>query len=288
MARRALELAAVGLTLVSVSACGGSSQAELLGQAAQNLSKVRSGNMDLRMAVSAGDGSGQVGFEEKRPFALPSPGALPVAQTEVSHFVGSKQEGTTFISTGRRAYIASAGQAYELPAATVTRLRQASAGSGNLSGLQLDRWAAATTMTDGGQVDGVSTDRFAGSVNVPQFLNDVMQLSRGLSQTAVVPLVTTSEAADLARAVRASHFQLWAGRDDHLVRRVSVSVDFSAPSGAAASQAMARYSQSQMRLDLDLSSVNRPVTVSDPPGAQPFAVYCGRQPDASSCATAPS
>ena len=242
--------------------------------------------MDLRMAVSAGDGSGQVGFEEKGPFSLPNVGALPVAQTDVVRFVGDKQESSSFISTGRSVFIGSGGQVYRLPDATVARLRQASGGGGNLAGLQIDRWAKGASVMDGGTVDGVSTDRVVASVSVPQFLNDVMQLSRGLGQNTVVPQVTTADAADLSRAVKASHFEAWVGRDDHLVRRLSVGVDFSAPAGGPNSDAVARYSQSRIQLDLLLSRVNHPVTVAEPPGAQPFAAFCSRQPDAPACAAA--
>ena len=277
-------LAAGGGLVLLLSACGGGAHTDVLGQAAQNLGKVRSGSMDLRMAVSAGDGSGQVGFEEKGPFALPNAGALPVAHTEVIQFVGAKQEATTFISTGKNAYIGTAGAIYQLPDATVARLRNAStSSSGNLAGLQLDRWAQGATVSDGGQVDGVSTDKVTASVSVADFLNDVMQLSRGLGQAASVPQVNRSEAADLARAVRATHYELWAGRDDHMVRRLSVSVDFHAPTGSAGSEAIAKYSQSRLQLDLDLSSVNRPITVSDPAGAQPYAVFCSKQPDSAAC-----
>jgi len=281
-------LSAGGALLLALAACGGS-QADVLTQAAQNLGRVRSGSMDLRMAVSGGDGNGQVGFEEKGQFSLPNAGALPVANTEVIQFVGSKQEGSTFISTGRNAYIGTAGAVYQLPDTTVARLRSASTSTGgNLAGLQLDRWAQGATVSDGGQVDGVSTDRVTASVNVAAFLNDVMQLSRGLGLAAAVPQVNKAEAADLARAVKATHYELWAGRDDHLVRRLAVSVDFRAPAGGVGSDALARYSQSHLQLDLDLSSVNHPVTVADPAGAQPYAVYCSKQPESAACSAVQS
>ncbi|GAC1332202.1 MAG: hypothetical protein NVSMB17_11040 [Candidatus Dormibacteria bacterium] len=272
----------IAMVAFAVAGCGG--QADVLGQASSNLGNVRSGNLDLRMAVGAGDAASEVGFEEKGPFSLPNAGSIPVARTEVTHFVGDKHEASTFIATGRNVYIDSAGEVYQLPPAMVEQLRRANSGAGDLAGLKIERWATGARSSDGGQVDGVASDRVTGAVNVRQFVNDMMQLSRGLGQTASVPQVSPAEADTLARAVKASHFELWAGRDDHLLRRLVVTVEFAAPAAAQGSEALGHYSQSRMALNISLSNVNHPVTVADPPGARPFSDYCKKQPDAPSCA----
>ena len=270
--------------------CGQASQSSVLAQASQNLSRVRSGNLDLRMAVTGGDtaAAGQVGFEERGPFSLPSAGTLPVAQTEVIHFVGSQQDSTTFISTGKDAYISNGGHAYALPPATVQALRQASTGApANLAGLQLDRWATGGSVSDGGKVDGVVSDHVVAGVNVLNFLNDLMQLARGLGQGASVPQVSPQEAQDLARVVRSSHLEAWTGRDDHLLRKLTVGVDFASATSDPNSP-LARYSRTHLELDLSLGSVNQPVTVNTPSDVQPFTAFCARQPDAGACKKAQS
>jgi hypothetical protein len=286
-------LAALGVGVVMLCGCGATSQRDVLAQAGENLGKVRSGDMDLRMAVSSTDTAqaGQIGFEERGPFSLPAAGSLPVARTEVVHFVGTKQETQTFISTGKNAYIAAAGHTYALPAARVEQLRQASVTSGNASGLgnlQVNRWAAGGSTSDGGTVDGVGTDHVAATVNVVNFLNDVMQLSRGLGETASVPQLTDADAQELAKVVRSSKLELWAGKDDHLVRRLAVSVDFAAPSGSNPSEALAKYSRTRLDLSLVLGRVNQAVTVAEPADAQPFSAYCKQQPDAAACKAAQS
>jgi hypothetical protein len=286
-----MPLLLVGAGALLLSGCGGADQHAVLTQAADGLAKVRSGNMDLRMTVSGGDGAadGQVGFEERGPFSLPAAGNLPVARTEVIHIVGGKQDTTTFISTGKNAYVSMAGHTYSLPDARVQQLRSAStnAGGGNgMGSLRVDRWARDASTGSGATVDGVGTDRTTGSLDVRQFLNDLMQLSRSLGETASVPQVTDADARDLARAVRSSHFELISGRDDHLPRKLTAVVDFAAPSGG--SGALARYSSTRLELDLTLTSVNQPVTVADPPGAQPFTALCVQQPDVAACKPAQS
>ena len=284
---RPQRLVLLGLACLSAStlaACGQASRGEVLSQAAQALPRVRSGSLDLRMAVSGGDAgqSGQVGFEERGPFSLPNPGGLPVANTEVIHFVGTQRESTRFISTGQDAFIGTGGQTYALPPARVQALRQASTPvGGNLGGLPLDRWAVGGSVSDGGQLDGVATDHVVSSVNVVQFVNDLMQLSRGLGQAASVPQVNAAEAQTLSRAVRSSHFEMWSGKDDHMVRKLVVSVDFAAP--ADPSGGLAKYSRSHLELDLALTSVNQQVRVDAPKGAQPFSAFCTTQPEAGAC-----
>jgi hypothetical protein len=287
-AAASLRLLAGASALLVLASCGGTGAPDVLAQAGQSLSRVRSGTMDLRMTVNGGDGgqAGQIGFEERGPFSLPAAGALPVAHTDVVHFVGTQQDATTFISTGKNAYISTGGHTYSLPPARLEQLRKASVTSSNSNGLaslQVDRWAAGASTGDGGTVDGVATDHVAANVNVRVFLNDLMQLTRSLGETASVPQVTDADAQDLGRIVKSGRLELWAGRDDHLIRKLTVGIDFAAPSGAQLSGALARYSQTHLDLSLTLSGVNQSVSVPEPAAAEPFSAFCKQQPDAAAC-----
>ena len=148
MRRLAALLVVVGLA----AGCGQSDSQRILSQTADNLGKIHSGDLTLRLVVSPREGTkGRVGFELRGPFALRQ-GGLPVAKIAYTQIAGDRKATATFISTGTNAYAEINGIAYELPASATDAVRRAAGGgkaSGGLGRLEIDSWVDHPVVTDG-------------------------------------------------------------------------------------------------------------------------------------------
>jgi hypothetical protein len=258
--------------------CGGNGEAEeVLSQTAANLDEIRSGTLhfNLRIEPRGGDDAQEFGFALDGPFSFGSAGALPVADIEYTQVVGDQSATVTVISTGARAYVRTNGSTYEMPPEQANELRSASGElrSEGLGEFAIDEWIEDPELHDGGEVGGVETDQVTAELDVVAAVSDLLELVRGLGQDA--PQLSQRDVERLADAVRSSRFELYTGKEDRLLRRLEVEVDFGLEVPAALRGVLGSLVGARVLFELGVDEPNRAVQVAEPENALPASQFPG-------------
>ena len=256
-----------------VAGCGGGESAdEVLSETAAKLDRIRSGtiHVDFRIDPRGPAGVQEFGFALDGPFALGGSGPLPVADIEYTQTVGDDSETVTVISTGTKAYIRTQGRTYELPPEQAQQLRGAAgqlrAGSG-LGEFAIDQWIEDPELDDGGKVGGADTDRIQAELNVVNAVRDLVALARQAGQD--LPQLGDQDAERLADSVRSSRFEVYTGKDDRLLRRLELEIDFGLDVPRELRGALGSLVGARVLFELGVDDPNRKVTVAEPENALP-------------------
>ena len=258
--RRALALLALAVLPVG---CGGGGQAQrILSDTADNLGKIRSGDLTLRLVVAPREGTkGRIGFELRGPFAL-RPGRLPVAKIAYTQIAGAREATATFISTGSKAYAEVNGTTQELPPSAAETVRQAAGeigGSNGIGSFDIQSWVEDPVLEPGRDVDHVSAE-----LDVVNAANGLLQLVRGLGRDA--PRIQGDEADRLRDAVESSSFDVWTGSEDRLLRRLLIKAQLGFDVPQSLRRALGEVVGAKFEFELAIARPNEPVSVSAPPG----------------------
>ena len=193
---RRLHLAARpgGATVALLAGCGGGggSDAEaeaLLRQTFTGQKEVRSGKLDLRMALDArglGGITGPVAVHLSGPFDNGRPGATPKFDFALDTRTGGSRLKAGAVSDGKKGYLRLEGRAYMLPDAVFKQFSAKGSGAGKaagragptLSGLGLDpsRWLRDVRTEEEATVGGDPTVTSPGKVDVERFVKDLDKL----------------------------------------------------------------------------------------------------------------
>jgi hypothetical protein len=258
-------LAVLALAATTLAGCGSSGSADdVLGETASAMGKIRSADLRLRLVLEPREnpGSGRVGFALDGPVDLRS-GGLPAARLRYTQIAGEKQGGATFVSTGREAFVEVGGGAYRLPRAQAGAV-QRSAGAVQLP---IERWIRDPKLDDGGAVRGVQTDHVAADLDAVAALRDIFGAARKAG--AEVPDLQGAAADQVRDAVKRSSIDVWSGREDRLLRRLRLRIEFEVQPPAAVRGQFGKLAGGRLALDVELGDVNRPVRVEAPANPRP-------------------
>jgi hypothetical protein len=257
---------AFGAALVLLFAgCGGGSAQDILSETSANLGKIRSGDLSMRLLFSANGGE-QAGFSLEGPFALRS-GSLPKAQLDYTQIAGDQTATQTFIATGGKAYVRMRGTTFELPAGTADEIRATLGATGGLGTIELGNWVEDPKVDDGGEVAGADTDRISARLNVPAAVNTLVAVASQFGGTTPLGALSGQSAEQVERAVDRATINVWTGKDDRLLRKLAVSIEFS----PAASQQVRSALGAAMDFTLEISNPNEEITVEQPTNVQPYS-----------------
>ena len=267
MKRAAAALVAI---LAVAAGCGGSPANDALSQTADNLGKIRSGDLTLRLVVSPRQGTkGRIGFELRGPFALRA-GALPVAKIAYTQIAGAREATATFISTGGKAYAEVNGKAYELPREATQVIRQASSGTGGSNGLgqfEIGSWFDNPKMKSGDDIGGTATDHVVADLDVVAAANGLLGFVRQLGRDA--PQIQGDAADQLKQAVESSSIEVWSGKEDHLLRRLLLNANLGLDVPESLRRALGEVVGAKVDFELAVANPNQPVTVAPPTNPLP-------------------
>jgi hypothetical protein len=278
MSVRRITTAVVALAATALAACGAERSADqVLSDTASGMGKIRSADLNLRLVLEPNQSvrAGRVGFALRGPLDLDTRG-LPAARLRYTQIAGDKEGGATFISTGREAFVEVGGAAYRLPAER-SRALETSAGAVRQNVyLPAGRWVREAKIDDGGTVGGVKTDHVTAQLDAVSALRDIFATMR--SAGADAPDLRGAAADEVRDAVAAATIDIWSGREDHLLRRLRLRVDFQARTPAALHGRLGALAGVRLALDIDLDRVNQPVHVQAPAHPRPAAeLTAGRQ-----------
>jgi len=271
VSRFAVAAVALGLALTG---CGGSEAEDALDEATSKLGEIKSGDLELKVAVEPDTEGSAIGFELDGPFALADKaGELPRAEMTYTQIAGPNRGDVRFISSGEAAWVDVEGQAYELPPEQVGRLQAGDGeGGGPLAELDVASWTRDAKLSGGTPVDGQPTERVRGSVDVPEAVNDlarVLEEAGGGGAVEGLAELEGEDADEIEKAVRSSPIEIVFGKEDRLLRRLRVTLDF-AVEPRELRGGLGELSGAEVTLDLRISDPNGQIRIEEPADALPY------------------
>lgn len=266
---------AVLLAVLALTACaggggsGGGEAGDVLRETADKLGEIRSGEITLELTFEV-EGLGRAGFALEGPVDLDAE-PLPVARLEVAQFAGERTDEVVFLSTGEKAYVEVGGETYELPPDLTEEVRGAVGeleAEGGLGQIELDGWIVDPQLSDGPAVAGAETDRITAKLDVVNVVNGLLDIASelgGAPQDA--PRVEGENAERLRQSARNTRIVVLTGKEDRLLRRVELAIDFS----PSAPDEVQRILGAGVRFLLEVREPNSDVSVPEPEDARPYS-----------------
>jgi hypothetical protein len=287
--RRVRRLAAsLLLAALAVGGCAGGddkqSVDEILDQAfRQEITsadlKVEAG-LDLKGGASAGR---PARIEASGPFRS-NEGKLPSMDIEIR--VGSEGAGQTietgFLSTGDRAFVKFQDVFYEQPRAEVRRANRAIArnqrkrGSLRALGLNPRSWLGRATDQGEDEIAGVQTRHVAGTLDVAAVMRNLNEFVRrsksalgGATGQNVPDPLSEQDIQRIGEVVRDPSFDIYVGKEDHIIRRVSGRLEFEVPEQSR--QDFEGLESGTFTFSVEMSNVNGDQKIEAPAKARPLS-----------------
>jgi hypothetical protein len=184
------------------------------------------------------------------------------------------------LSTGDRVFLKFGGAFYEQPpeqvAQTNRRLARENGESGSFSDLGLDarKWIDDARLEGEEEIGGVTTEHVSGTLDVQAALADINGLVKqstdalGEAGEAARPL-RPKEIERLARSVSDPTFDVYVGKDDDIVRRVSLRIDVDVPEDDRSD--VGGVTGAAIRFSAQLDDVGGDQAVEAPRSARPLS-----------------
>jgi hypothetical protein len=247
---------------------------------------VPSADVDLDLQL---DIEGLAGFED--PLRIGATGAYVRAERSLPKLdldIALEAQGAGqaieagLLSTGDRVFLKFGGTFYEQPADQVARTNRQLArqgngnGSGSFSDLGLDarKWIVDARIDGEEEIGGVATEHVTGTLDVEAALTDLNGLVRrsagalGEAGEAARPL-GRKEIERLAKSVDDPTFDVYVGKDDDIVRRVSLRIDVDVPEQDR--KDIGGTTGASIRLTAQLDDVGGDQRVQAPRSARPLS-----------------
>jgi len=281
---------------VAVAGCGGGSETndedpdQVLEQTFNNPEKITSGNLDVSISGSAeGEQGGDFEASISGPFQSDPQDETAFPQLDLTADVSVSSGGPSFsfdgslITTEDNAYVEYQDQAYELGTdafaqfkrayAVSARQNQAKGDSGNVFsrfGVDPKTWLTNVTNEGTTDVEGTEAIQIHGDADIPKIVADLQKISEATGSTTTQQL-TPEQIDQLTSAVENASIDVYSGVDDHLLRRLVVSLGIAPPESAGAP-----VSSVDVEFSVTLSDVNQPQTISAPSNPKPISDLLGQ------------
>ena len=298
MRSRTARIALFALALlvpVLLVACGGggSSSSEdpqtVLNETFNNNTKVTSGNLNLSLSVDA-SGSQSANFTASLagPFQTDASNTAALPQVDLTAKVSGSGAGQSVnfeggvTATSDAAFITYNGQAYAVPATTFQQFKTAyeqqaktaastGSGSGNASsvlkdlGIDPSTWLTNVTNEGTADVEGQSTIHISGDADVQKILTDLSKAVQNVPGAAAQG-INPSQFTGASQFIQNAHIDVYSGSDDHVLRKLDVSLEIQPPAAAAAG-----ISDVKIDLSISVSNVNQAQTIQAPTNTKPLS-----------------
>jgi hypothetical protein len=263
------------LAVLALAACGGGggdSATDVLGETADNLGEIESGDLTLELLFS-GQENQQQGFTLEGPFSLEGDG-LPTAELAYTQVAGGEQAQVTFISTGEQAFVEVNDAAYELPNRIVSEIEEAT-GELETGGLgeqiELGDWIENPKLSDGGNVGGAETDKIVADLDVVEVVNGLLEIAAAFEGNDAPPQIEGQAAEQVENSVEQARLEVYTGKEDRLLRRLLITLAFSPD----APPNVKRVLGVDVEFEFAVSDPNKDVEVTAPENVRPYSDLLG-------------
>jgi hypothetical protein len=291
---RAARLVAVPLAALTVAlplvACGGGEDAdEVLKETFGASKRVASGKLDLSLRLKAEGAQnlgGPIAVKLTGPFQTQGDRQLPKFDFDLTLSASGQTFRAGAVSTGNAGFLKFQGQAYSVPERVFAQFKQGYERSQaqregtpqnqSLSALGINPLNWLEDPKDEGEerVAGVETIHVSSGVNVSKLLDDINKvLSRARGQLGaqggqLPSQLTEQQRKAVADAIEDVSFDVYTGKDDKTLRRMTIGLKFEVP------QSQRRSAQGltggELTFDMVIGELNKTQTVSPPANARPF------------------
>lgn len=185
------------------------------------------------------------------------------------------------LSTGDRLFVKFGGAFYEQPPEQVARTnreleREDGDDNGTFADLGLDarKWVVDARVEGEEEIGGVTTEHVKGTLDVEAAMTDVNDLAKRSSGTlsdagqAARPL-GEREIERLAKSVDSPSFDVYVGKDDGIVRRISLRIDVEVPERDR--KRVGGVTSASVRLSAQLADVGGEQQVEAPRSSRPLS-----------------
>lgn len=289
-------LAALALT---IGACGGDDDSgggdsassstdvnQLLTDTFSGSKEIKSGNVDLKIAIEAQGGdsqlSGPVNVTLSGPFQSQEEGALPEFDLQASLEGGGQNLTAGVTSTGGKGFVSFQGTDYVLDDQIYQQFKsgyeqaqkqgQEDEGT-SLATLGVDprKWLTDPQNAGEAKVGDTDTIKITGGVDVAKLLDDVNAAlekasSLGVSGAQGVPeKLTEEQRRQVLDAVKDPKVEIYTGKDDMILRRmvVTTGVESNGTTGTVS-------------FDVSITDLNEDQDIAEPQDAKPFSDLLGQ------------
>lgn len=251
-----------------------------------SLEGVESGELEMALnATAEGEEGGEVEVSLSGPFEAGAKGELPqvAIKADVSGSAGGEDldfEGGLTLLTDH-GFVEYEGEAYEVDPTTFGFLKstleqsQQQEGEADVTacqkaaeGIRFSQFAEQLSNEGDADVDGTSTTKLSGDLNVQGGVDALIQLtedpacSSQLEAAGPLPIGELEEAkGELSKAIKKAHVDLYVG-DDDIVRKMAVELTIQPPE--------AKNEKVDLEMELTLSGVNEEQSFDEPSGAKPL------------------
>jgi len=224
-------------------------------------SDVKSAKFEAKLSFSGSGESGSLAISG----AAQQVGGVPEASLDVKVDAGRRTLDAGFVATGGKAWLLKDGVGHQVPAdAWKAVLASADEGESTPAALPFDpsNWAKDLKSEGSETIDGVETEHISAALDPAAALADISKLAEqgAGAQGAALPPGALDE---VEQALKRADFDVYVGKDDKLLRRLTADIVIAAPGSGAA----------KLAFELTLSDVNEPQTITapakvsdDPPG----------------------
>lgn len=273
------------IAALSIAACGGGGNDEdvegLLDKAFKQT--VKSADLKLEAELEL---DGLRGLDDPVRLRATGPyrsatGKIPATDLALQLEVAGQNIDTGFVSTGDRAFVRFQDVYYEQPRASVAQANReiASQGKrrGSLKALGLDprSWLEEAEREGDEKVAGVQTEHVSGKIDVGSVLtdlNDFVRRSGGAlgsnGQLAPQPLAK-DDIEKVKDVVKNPDFDVYVGKEDGIIRRISGRLNFDVPEDSRKS--VAGLEGGSLSFSFEFSKVNGVQRIQAPASARPLS-----------------
>jgi hypothetical protein len=282
--RRLALLLLIAVGAFTLASCGGDDDQEgvenLLDEAFSG--DIQSADLKLEAEIDLnGLIKDPIKIEAEGPFRT-NAGKLPSADIELR--VGTGGGGQTITSgvltTGDRVFLKFQDVYYEQPPAQVRETNRKLAqrkGSKPLSelGLEPRSWLAEAKDEGDAEVAGVDTNHVSGTLDVASLMRNLNKFVRrsagalGSSDDAQTPRLNEADIQELADAVKNPSFDVYVGKKDNLIRRVSGRIEFDIPD--AEQSGIGGLKSGSIVFSVELHNVNGDQQIEAPTHSRPLS-----------------
>ena len=132
-------------------------------------------------------------------------------------------------------------------------------------GIDPSTWLTNVTNEGTADVEGQSTIHISGDADVQKILTDLSKAVQNVPGAAAQG-IDPSQFAGASQFIKDAHIDVYSGSDDHVLRKLDVSLDIQPPASAAAG-----ISDVKIDLSIGVSDVNEPQTIQAPTNTKPLS-----------------
>jgi hypothetical protein len=272
-----------------VAGCGGGSSSngedpqKVLDETFNNPTKISSGKLAISLDGSAeGQQSGSFNASISGPFQADQNDPTAFPQFDLTASVSGSQGGPSLsfngsvIATKDNAFVEYQNQAYEVGTSVFKQFTQAYAQAAKQSqaqknqsvferfGIDPSTWLTNVSNEGTTDVEGTSTIHIHGDADVAKIFSDLQKLSQQTGSST--QQFTPDQLNQLKSAVKQASIDVYSGADDHLLRKLGLSLQITPPSGSGAN-----VSSVNVNFSITFSDVNQSQTITGPSNAKPLS-----------------